>query len=216
MGFRRRMGIQDRGDPDESTRPDGAAGHARAREDDAPDDGRPSTDDSRLDADPRRHRLRHDGCPRRCRGPDLRAGAEREPGTLGGRRPLDPPDLRHQHPPYRRIRPPPRRLIRGPTTEDWLWLRGGRTDVNLDAAIDLPPFRGVVRRLRLIGTEAGRMDLLPRYALRLEVVADRVGAALRQRHVVLVRADRVGVALDVEDLVGVAREVLGELIQRRA
>src|SRR5439155_11588296 len=70
-------------------------------------------------------------------------------------------------------------------------------DRDLDAAVLLPAFLGIVARHRLVLAASERLDASIDAAL-VEVAARRTGAALRQILVVPGRADRVGVAHDHE------------------
>src|ERR1700693_4305229 len=93
---------------------------------------------------------------------------------------------------------------RGPRPEARGLGSGHGADVNLDAAIHLPSFRRGVGLLRTGLAVSGRGDAAARNAVVDEIGAHRSGAPLGQVLVVRGRSGRVGVTLDVDDLVRIA------------
>src|SRR5207302_4216158 len=87
-------------------------------------------------------------------------------------------------------------------------LRGRRFLLRVDvvAPVLLPRFFVVTERLRLLGAEADRSDLLALHAQVGEVLLGGIGPALAEREVVLLGAALVGVALDANPEVRVLRE----------
>src|SRR5690606_19631708 len=88
-------------------------------------------------------------------------------------------------------------------------------DLELDAAVLLAPRLGVVRGDRAILAEALGLEAIGVDALVDQVLADRLGAALREIAVELVGALGRGVALDEDDEVLVLEEDRGGGVEHR-
>jgi len=89
------------------------------------------------------------------------------------------------------------------------------TDRKLGATIACAAFLGVVRVDRLALTEADNaIDLAGADAMRGQVVVDDLGATLGKLLVVLVATDRVGMAVELNADVRVARQDVNRLIKQ--
>jgi hypothetical protein len=88
---------------------------------------------------------------------------------------------------------------------------GVAVDDELDAAVALAAFGGVVGSDRLRFAEASRGDGRSRNAVFGKKIADGIGAALRELLIKFIGADTVGVAFDLKRQAGVREDYTGNL-----